>query len=142
MKKIHLFVVIGLIAGIYGPPAGAQTLGSGFSYQGQLKEAGVPAMGLYDVQACLYSTSTGPTSLLLCAPDIEDVPVNEGLFNVTLDFGGSIFFGVQRYLELRVRQGVSTGSYTILGPRQLIRATPEALRASSTLTVQLLSLSL
>ncbi len=131
MKRIHLFVVIGLVAGIYGPPAGAQTLGSAFSYQGQLKEAGVPAMGLYDVQACLYSTSTGSASLLLCAPDIEDVPVSAGLFNVTLDFGGSIFFGVQRYLELRVRPGASVGSYTVLSPRQLVRPVPEALRANS-----------
>ncbi len=108
----------------------AQSLGSAFSYQGQLKEAGVPASGLYDIQACLFSASSGATSLLLCAPDIPDVPVSAGLFTVALEFGATVFAGQQRYLELRVRPGISTGNYTVLSPRQLLRATPEALRAN------------
>jgi hypothetical protein len=107
----------------------AQSLGSAFSYQGQLKEAGVVATGLYDFQVCLFSTASG-ASLLLCTPEIEDVPVSAGLFTVALDFGGTVFIGQQRYLELRVRPGVSTSNFTFLSPRQLIRATPEALRAN------------
>jgi hypothetical protein len=114
----------------FSGPLHAQSLGSAFSYQGQLKEAGVPASGLYDIQACLFSTFSGATSLLLCAQDSDDVPVSAGLFSVALDFGAATFVGQQRYLELRVRPGASTGSYTVLSPRQLLRATPEALRAN------------
>ena len=74
----------------------AQSLGSAFSYQGQLKEAGVPTSGLYDIQACLFSTFSGATSLLQCAPDIPDVPVSGGLFTVALDFGATVFVGQQQ----------------------------------------------
>lgn len=111
-------------------PSTAQTLGNAFSYQGQLKASGLPASGLYDFQACLFDSLLSPTTLA-CAPDSNDVPVDTGLFTIALDFGAAPFIGQQRFLELRVREGASTGSYTILSPRQLIRATPEALRANS-----------
>jgi len=111
-------------------PLAAQALGNAFSYQGQLKASGLPASGLYDFQACLFDSLLSPTQLL-CAPDSNDVPVDAGLFTIALDFGAAPFIGQQRFLELRVREGASTGSYTILSPRQLIRATPEALRANS-----------
>ncbi len=111
-------------------PLGAQTLGNAFSYQGQLKESGLPANGLYDFQACLFDSLLSP-STLVCAADSNDVPVDSGLFTIALDFGAAPFVGQQRFLELRVRPGASTGSYTLLSPRQLIRATPEALRANS-----------
>ena len=108
----------------------AQVLGTAFSYQGRLTEANQPATGLYDLQACLFDGLVSGT-LLVCTPEIEDVPVQAGLFTASLDFGAAAFVGQQRYLELRVRPGISTGSYTVLSPRQLIRALPEALRANS-----------
>lgn len=111
-------------------PLHAQTLGAAFSYQGQLMDSGVPANGLYDLQACLFDGLVS-TTLLACAAANEDVPVAGGLFSVALDFGTAPFVGQQRYLELRVRQGASSGSFTVLSPRQLIRALPEALRANS-----------
>jgi hypothetical protein len=123
------FVQATLLALLYANPAHAQSLGSGFSYQGQLKEAGLAANGLYDFQACLYANMTATTSLV-CVPDIADVPVSAGLFTMVLDFGATSFVGQQRLLELRVRPGASTGSYTPLAPRQALRATPEALRAN------------
>ncbi len=107
----------------------AQALGSGFTYQGQLKDAGQPASGLYDLQLCLFDTQVNPIPLA-CAPDFNDIPVEDGLFAITLDFGTAHFVGQQRYLELRVRPGASGGGYTILAPRQLIRPAPEALRAN------------
>jgi predicted regulator of Ras-like GTPase activity (Roadblock/LC7/MglB family) len=112
------------------PPAGAQPLGTAFTYQGQLTESGQPASGLYDLQACLFDSPSNPVPIA-CAPDFGDVPVAEGVFTLALDFGSSPFAGQQRFLELRVRPGASTGSYTTLAPRQLIRATPEALRAAA-----------
>jgi hypothetical protein len=123
-----------LLSGLFVNLLMAQTvgnpLGSAFSYQGQLKEAGQPATGLYDIQTCLFDGLVSATTLV-CAPDLNDVPVADGLFTVALDFGAAAFFGQERYLELRVRPGASTGSYTVLNPRQLLRATPEALRANN-----------
>lgn len=107
----------------------AQSLGSAFTYQGQLKELGQPASGLYDLQACLFDTPSNPIPLA-CAPDFNDVPVESGLFAITLDFGSAPFVGQQRFLELRVRPGASGSGYTILAPRQLIRPAPEALRSN------------
>lgn len=107
----------------------AQSLGSAFTYQGQLKELGQPAIGLYDIQTCLFDTPSNPIPLA-CAPDFDDVPVEGGLFAITLDFGSAPFIGQQRFLELRVRPGTSGSEYTILAPRQLIRPAPEALRSN------------
>jgi hypothetical protein len=112
-------------------PAVAQgALGAAFTYQGQLTESGQPANGLYDLQVCLFDAPGNPVALM-CAPDFNDVPVEQGVFVLALDFGAAPFSGQQRFLELRVRPGASGGAYTILAPRQLVRAMPEALRAAS-----------
>ena len=108
----------------------AQPLGTAFTYQGQLTESGQPASGLYDLQVCLFDSPSNPVPLG-CAADFGDVPVEDGVFTLALDFGAAPFAGQQRFLELRVRPGASSGGYTILSPRQLVRATPEALRAAA-----------
>lgn len=109
--------------------ADAQALGTAFTYQGRLTDADVPASGLFDLQLCLYDAASGSVPLQ-CAPDFNDVPVDAGVFTLGVDFGSSAFIGQQRFLELRVRPGASAGAYTILAPRQLLRAAPEALRAN------------
>jgi len=125
----HTLFVIGLML-TFAAPLSAQTLGTAFTYQGQLKESGQPANGLYDLQACLYDSPVNPTALG-CAPDAPDVPVEAGLFTITLDFGSSAFVGQERFLELRVRPGASSDAYTPMLPRQLVRPAPEALRANA-----------
>ncbi|MCB1643625.1 MAG: collagen-like protein, partial [Xanthomonadales bacterium] len=108
-------------------PLQAQSVGSAFSYQGQLKDGGVLATGLYDLQVCLYDGASAPIPLA-CAADYDDVPVEDGIFALDLDFGSQAFDGDQRFLELRVRPGAG-GNYTILAPRQAIRPAPYALFA-------------
>lgn len=108
----------------------AAPLGSAFTYQGQLKESGQPASSLYDLQVCLFDDLANSVPLA-CIANIDDVPVEEGLFSVVLDFGATPFAGELRYLELRVRPGASSGAYTTLTPRQAIRPAPEALRAAT-----------
>jgi hypothetical protein len=120
-------VVVSL--GPAGLPVAAQSLGSAFTYQGQLTDAGVPATGLFDLQLCLYDVAGG-SSPLQCAPEFNDVPVDAGVFTLAVDFGSAAFVGQQRFIELRVRPGASTAAYSVLTPRQLIRATPESLRAN------------
>ncbi|WP_143006558.1 hypothetical protein [Aquimonas voraii] len=107
----------------------ATPLDSAFSYQGELRDAGAPANGLYDLELCLFDQFVG-ASALACV-SAADVPVQNGLFTTAVDFGSGAFIGQQRYLELRVRPGARGGAYTPLAPRQLIRAVPEAVRAAS-----------
>jgi len=135
MKRYpHLILVLATLATT--ATAGAP-LGSSFTYQGQLKDNGQPATGLYDMQFCMFelADSTVNPIPLACAPDAADIPVENGLFAVALDFGSSMFSGQERYLEIRVRPGASTGDYTILAPRQLVRAAPEALHAAAAASV-------
>lgn len=118
-----------LCAFVLSSVASAQSLGSAFTYQGELTESGQAATGLYDLQVCLFDSPSASTALA-CAPEFEDWPVEAGLFTLELDFGADAFSGQERYLELRVRAGSDSGAYTELLPRQLVRPTPEALRAS------------
>jgi len=108
--------------------AGAAPLGTAFTYQGFLKSAGQPATGLYDFQVCLFDQAVNPVPLQ-CAPDFDDVPVEDGVFSLLIDFGSAAFAGEANYVELRVRDG-SGGAYVILTPRQIVRPAPEALRAA------------
>ena len=50
----------------------AVPLGSAFTYQGQLKESGQPASGLYDLQVCLFDDPANPVPLS-CIANIDDV---------------------------------------------------------------------
>jgi len=51
------------------------------------------------------------------------------LFTLYPDFGGGVFTGPARWLEVAVRAGASTGGFTTLTPRQPVLTTPYAQRA-------------
>jgi len=109
-------------------PALAQT--SAFTYQGRLLDSGQPANGSYDLRFTLADAATNGNYLagpLTNAP----VPVGNGLFAATLDFGASVFGGSARWLEIGVRTNGSGGPYAVLVPRQAITATPYAIMASN-----------
>lgn len=91
------------------------------TYQGQLKQSGEPFTGLTNLEFRLFDqlsggSQVGPTQTRV------DWPVEDGLFQVELDFGAAAFLGSVRYLEVRV-----DGSP--LSPRQSVRASPMALFA-------------
>lgn len=96
-----------------------------FSYQGRLIDGGQPAEGSYDLRFLLYDSEVGGSQV---GPTITeaDVLVSQGLFTVILDFGSSAYSGSTRYLEIGVRPGDSTGTYTVLAPRRTITPTPYA----------------
>lgn len=108
--------------------ASAVPLGTAISYQGELRDGGTPASGLYDIRACLHDSLSGGAPLV-CAPILDDVPVDNGLFTTAFDFGALPFDGEERWLELQVPG--SGGDYQPLTPRQLLRVVPEAMRARS-----------
>lgn len=100
------------------------SLGTGFTFQGRLTDAGVPANGVYDLNFYLYDALAGG-SQVGPVQTAGDVAVSAGLFTVTLNFG-DIFHGAQYFLDIQVRPGASTGAYTILSPREPIGAVPNA----------------
>ncbi len=124
MKFLRLvFVVLAVIAAISA--ASAQTLGGGFTYQGTFADNGAPANGIYDFEFALYSVASAgtPTQTLSQA----DLAVNGGLINTVLDFGAASYNGAVKWVEVRVRPGASTGSYTTLSPRQALTGAPYSL---------------
>jgi len=60
---------------------------------------------------------------------VEDVSVQNGLFTTAIDFG-PVWDGSDRYLEIAVRPGASTGGYQELAPRVRVTPTPYAILAS------------
>lgn len=101
-----------------------------FTYQGRLLDRNEPANGGYDLRFTLAATPTNGNYIgnpLEMAP----IPVSNGLFTVTLDFGEGVFNGASRWLEIGVRTNGSSGAYTTLNPRQALMAAPHAIFANT-----------
>ena len=90
------------------------------TYQGQLKQSGVPLTGTPNMSFELFDNLTGGNSV--AGPiAISNVPVEDGLFQVELAFG-DVFDDTPAYLQISV-------DGTVLHPRQRIAAAPLALHA-------------
>ena len=100
--------------------------GTVFTYQGFLKVSGNPANANYDFQFSLWTAASGGAQIGSTLT-LTSVPVQNGLFTVSLDFG-NVWDGSDRYLQIAVRPAGS-GSYTTLSPRVKINPTPYAIRA-------------
>ena len=98
-----------------------QAQASEITYQGQLKFGGAPFTGTANLEFRLFNQLTGGAQVgpVVTRPNW---PVEDGLFQVDLDFGTSPFDGSSRYLEVRVNAAP-------LAPRQAVRAVPLALHA-------------
>ena len=123
--KIQIIAVAFLIAG----SVVAAPLGTEFTYQGVLSDAGAPAAGVFDFRFFLYDAVAGGSqvgSVVL----IEDLTVADGRITTQLDFG-SVFDGTALWLEVGVRDGGLTGAYTVLSPRQELTAAPFAQHAKA-----------
>jgi len=107
-------------------PSTAVAQGTAFTYQGQLSAGANAANGLYDLQFVLYDALSGGNQI--AGPLTNSATaVSNGLFLVTLDFGG-VFTGTNYWLDVSVRTN-GNGSFTELGPRQALTAAPYALYA-------------
>lgn len=109
-------------------------LAQAFTYQGMLKEKGVPADGIYDFLFQLYEVPSG-IARPIGTITVDDLRVANGLFTVSLDFG-AVWNGRDRYLEIGVRRGNSTGSYTILYPRVKVNFAPYSVLSLDALSAQ------
>jgi len=138
--KLALRVTIGLVAVVLlvVSPSYAQTpVGTAFTYQGQLKQAGVPVDNTADFEFTLWDdpNSTDPGNLVAGPLAADNVDVEGGLFTVVLDFGSGIFTGDARWLEIAVRSPAGVGSFTTLSPRQEVTPVPYTLMAANTVGV-------
>jgi len=107
----------------------ADPVGTAITYQGQLSDAGSPASGAYDFQFALFTSASGGSAVDTVVAD--DLAVSAGLVNASLDFTDAPYDGQALWIEIQVRAGASSGSYTTLAPRQPLNATPYALYALS-----------
>jgi len=107
----------------------AAQMGTVFTYQGRLMEAGNPADGQYDFEFMLYNAPSYG-SQLAGTGEVNDLDVINGYFTVELDFGSDVFDGDAVWLEISVRPGDSNdpNAFVSLSPRQQITATPYSLQ--------------
>jgi hypothetical protein len=132
ITKLHsLLIGLALAASLH--QAAAQ--GTAFTYQGRLNDGTNPANGQYDFQFQVFDAATAGASYGSPNPNtVAGVGVSNGLFTVTLDFGGSVFTGPARWLQTSVRTNGSA-SYTLLNARQPLTATPYAIYAGNAATL-------
>jgi hypothetical protein len=128
MTRLLFSLIISTVlstAVLAGSPVASQ-----FTYQGKLEEGAQRAQGLYDFTFTLHDALEGGLEV---APPIllQDVPVENGIFNVQLDFGTSAFTGDALFLSIGVREGDSVDDFNLLTPRQPLTAAPYALYALS-----------
>ncbi|MGH2538664.1 MAG: capsid cement protein [Candidatus Promineifilaceae bacterium] len=106
-------------------PEAHTTVGTAFTYQGELTDGGGLANGPYDFEFRLFDVPAGGAQL--AAPDvIADLPLVDGRFTAQLDFGAGLYADGPRWLEIAVRPGASGGAYTTLSPRQQLTPAPVA----------------
>ena len=108
-------------------------VGTGFTYQGQLKQSGAPFSGKCDFQFTLWDDATAG-SQVTDAVSKTNVAVSRGVFTVPdIDLGLDAlthynpFNGDARWLQIAVRCPTGSGTYSTLTPRQALTATPYAL---------------
>lgn len=79
----------------------AAEVSEAISYQGVLEENGIPVTGSRDMTFRLYSNDAC-TTMASGIVDISDVPVENGHFNVQIDFDAGTFTGQALFLEVQV----------------------------------------
>lgn len=115
--RTSVFLIIVMCAAFaFGAP-----LGTFVTYEGILTDGGAPVTGTFDLQFGLFDLATGGTNLGTVTAD--NVSIADGRLAVTVDFDDQ-WNGDARWLEIGVRDGASTGGFTLLSARQRLRTTP------------------
>ncbi len=127
-------MIRGLLAGLLLAPAAAALagdIGTTFTLQAQLKQAGQPVNQPADVRASLFDAASGGNQVGSTI-QLDNVNVVDGVVAADLDFGAMAFFGESRFIELEIRvphDPNNTAPFTLLNGRLPVRPTPEAIHA-------------
>ncbi len=100
-----------------------------FTYQGQLKQNGVPVTDTCDFEFGLWTGDNDPDPGIQIASTIQvTAEVRNGLFQVELDFGATAFDGDARWLQIDVCcTSPCSPAFIPLTPRQPLSAAPYAI---------------
>lgn len=131
LSRGQLAFAFGLAALLAAPTLMAQAVGTAFTHQGELRDAGSPASASCDFEFRLFDAteSGGQIGQTLSLPAVE---VTDGLFSVELDFGAGQFVGDAQWLEVAVRPAAGN-DFEVLMPRTQVTAAPCALAALTAL---------
>lgn len=122
LKPIILSLIIILLSSLSSTAFASTNNATDFTYQGYLTDADGPVTGLCSFQFGLFdAVSSG--SQIGTTQTVSNVPVSEGVFSVTLDFGASSFNDQDRFLAITVNCGAGD---VPLAPRQPITPAPYA----------------
>jgi hypothetical protein len=119
MRRAQSLFVVSTSLLLSLPVAAGTPVDTAFTFQGQLKDGGVPANGPHNFVFRLFNDSNVQIGADIA---VNGHPVVNGLFSADLDFGPGVFTGDKRELEVQVN-GV------ILTPRQPLNAAPYAMYA-------------
>lgn len=123
LKSIMLTVLISALIVTLSTTAFASTNNAtDFTYQGYLTNTTGPVTGTCTFQFGLFDAVAGGGQIGL-TQTVSNVPVSEGVFSVTLDFGASAFNDQDRFLAITVNCGSGD---VALSPRQPITPAPYA----------------
>ncbi|MDB6022973.1 MAG: hypothetical protein JWQ04_2830 [Pedosphaera sp.] len=101
-----------------------------FNYQGRLCANSIPMTGPCDLRFSVYD-APGTNGNIVGGPLLfNSVPVTNGTFNVSMDFGAAAFNGQARWLAIEVRAMESTNDFQMLSPFQNFLAVPYAVSAA------------
>ncbi|MFK8013389.1 MAG: hypothetical protein AB8B80_15215 [Marinicellaceae bacterium] len=104
--------------------------GTEITYQGVLNQGGSPANGEFDLEFKLWDNPNASGQFAWGIDSIDDVVVENGLFNVILDFGDTFAAVEQEYwMEILVREGDNIGDYTPLAPLQKVTSSLFAIKS-------------
>jgi len=113
---------------VLSTPLDAAPLGSTFTYQGTLAQNGTDVTDICDFSFGIWDALAGG-AMVAGTINVPNVSVQEGTFTVQLDFGGGVFGGDARWLEIAVACPTG-GGLTTLTPRQKLTPSPNALFAA------------
>jgi hypothetical protein len=127
MNRPSPLMRVALCAALLLASAGpALAVGTTFTWQGEVRDGGVPASGAYDFEFRLFAVESGGTAIGPVRSLVAQ-QVTAGLYTALLDFGDQ-FTGEPRWLEISIRRN-GQPAYTPLLPRQPLTATPYAQHA-------------
>ncbi len=135
MANLRLLAAVAVIGWVGPPFAQAADLGTGFTYQGDLIDGGVPVNGSCDFKFTMWDAAVGGSQI--GGDNVSSYVVIDGRFTADLDFGADSCNGQGRWLEIEVccPSGCAPG-YTPLSPRQELAPSPYALALPGLFTQQ------
>ena len=123
MKYAFVAIIVLMTASLFA----SSTAPVAFTYQGRLFSSGDPVDGTYTMTFKAFDSVTAGTRIGSTVT-ISQVPVTNGYFQQSLDFG-EIRRGVRIWLEITVKKYNTSETASLLSPRQELTPAPVALYA-------------